>query len=145
MKTALMATAMIALWGVQRVNASENYDLLGHKTLAAFECAIYAEMAGDAQQRDRLMALGIQDGKEVLIAIHSGAVTKAGENKEIPEIFGIIMDRYKNQSDDFVLGRLFEKMSNVADAIFSNGLPGSLVEYRKRADDAFDSKNCRLL
>jgi hypothetical protein len=120
---------------------------------SAFQCGIFAEMAGDTQEQQRLFLVGIKAGRQFIAAIQRGQISSDALNTEVP--IGVLM-LLGGPSVDFMIGRIAESATKDAfDAIVSkdeNGMPLQWTdrirdeEHRKiKAQNRYLKSNCALI
>lgn len=143
MRTLLGVAMTIPLCWVSAAYGSGDYETLADKTLKAFRCAKYAEMADVATQRDRLFQIAMDAGADTLKSMREQSVTEDSitNRNSAAAVVVTVVAKY-HQSDDFILGRLFERSSRVALKIFEKGPPDTLGEYQKIARGQFDKEKC---
>lgn len=124
----------------------------GRMMWSAFECAAYAELAGNKDQQKRLFELGYREGKAFLDAAASGSLSQA-ERDDTP--VGVLFS-LGGPSIDFMLGHIYANASHVAfDTVVKQESDGTPVHdplkwaqgevQRRRAEQKFRSSNCTLV
>jgi hypothetical protein len=126
---------------------------LGHHMFAAFQCATFAELSGDAEEHQRLFGLGITTGRTFLTAARNNEFSREEANQNVPLIVLMLLE---GPSDDFILGRMFESaMRDAYDKVVierEDGL-GNLPNGEMRtgalrkivAENRYRASNCELV
>jgi hypothetical protein len=138
----LVAVGVAFLPAEAWAQTSAEYAGMGKKTIAAFECAALAQLAGDADQQKRLFTLGYEQGKTFIEALRSGKIEKQ-DLDQVP--IGVLVD---GPTADFVLGRLWEFDTDYyqRNAYVSEANPKADVASAMRyAKGEFADKNCDLM
>lgn len=119
---------------------------------SAFECSVYAEMAGkDSKEQQRLFQLGYDSGRRFLDAARKGLLTEEEVRNRVPIGF-----KASGPTTDFALGQVYGLISQEAyDRIVKNdarGLPRPIDQWvtdpevqKVRAEGEYSTRNCALL
>lgn len=124
----------------------------GRVVWSAFQCAVYAEMAGDQKEQARLFDIGVKAGRNFLEALKGPGMPPEVQS-EVPIAVVILLE---GPSPDFIVGRIFE--SAVRDAYDdivtrdNSGMPLDASKYtqdlelrKSRAQSKYINANCVLL
>jgi len=131
--------------------ASKDDVQLGRMTYSAFECFMFAEMAGNKEEAERLFNVAIRAGRQFLEALTKGRLSEDEVRTQVP--IGVTL-KLGGPSIDFMLGRIYEGATDQAyNAIVSqdeNGLPlQSRIEdkdlRRMKAEGKYLRGNCVLI
>ena len=128
----------------QEVTARDAYVVM-----VAFECATYAEIAGNQTERERLFRLGYETAQQWMKGVSSGQLSP-DEEKKIP--MGIL-DSLGGPTLEFQIGRIYSATSSrVHEKVWQQDLSGNALpqeewEFDKNArkDKAsilFNRENC---
>ncbi|MYD93795.1 MAG: hypothetical protein F4Y02_08900 [Chloroflexi bacterium] len=123
--------------------------LLGRTMWSAFECGAFGESSGQQQEAERLYSHGIGAGRQFLQAIRAGSPTEEELRQSTP--VGVML-RLGGDSDDFIIGRIFEAALEEAlakvwydadDMHRTNPRPETLRKLE--AEASYGSSNCELM
>jgi hypothetical protein len=124
----------------------------GRIVWSAFQCATYAEMAGNPKEQSRLFDLGVRAGRSFLEAFKGPGMPEEVQ-REVP--IGVLM-LLQGPSPDFIVGRIFENaMRDAYDDIVTrdnNGIPLDASKHlqdpqlrKSKAQNKYLRANCALL
>jgi hypothetical protein len=112
---------------------------------SAFECATYAELSGNVEERARLFQVGYDAGRSFLTGIQDRTISEA-ETQKAP--FGVLLV-LGGPSVNFMVGRVFESATRCANDAVSREDPSKWVpDNELRANIAsikFRRSNCELI
>ena len=120
---------------------------------SAYQCSVFAGMAGDKEQQERLFKVGYEAGKRFVAAAEAGTVTKEEAQSMVPIGVGFLM---AGPTSEFILGRIYKSAADDAyEAVAgrdASNMPRPLGEWitdpelqRPFAQGRFDRGNCELL
>jgi len=114
---------------------------LGAKLWSAFLCSQYADGAWNEKERDRLLALGLNAGREFVGAYLRNEIQYKQMIEEVPFH---VTTQLKGPSVDFILGKIYQSasewamMQRIADKVD--------IKYTKQwSEQKFKTSNCSFL
>jgi hypothetical protein len=78
---------------------------------SAFQCSIYAELARDPEEQQRLFNVGYEAGKRFMAAVQAGTITEEEAQTNVPLAVGFLIG---GPTADFIIGRVFESAAGDA-------------------------------
>jgi hypothetical protein len=126
---------------------------LSRRAFAAFECAAYAELAGNHGEQQRLFEVGIGASREFVDALLKGQISKADILTVVPVAISNVAS---GPSADFIVGRIYDAVTGAAyDKVVKDDSEGVPLPVDKWLTDSavrkpvatakFDKGNCVLL
>ncbi|MCB1682399.1 MAG: hypothetical protein H6858_08550 [Rhodospirillales bacterium] len=119
---------------------------LAQATWSAFECAVLANIAGDADEHSRLIDYGYDKGQKFMSELRGGKVKKEDFADEVPDPFISLL---KGPSNDFILGRIYQSAEEEilsGEVVISEDDEMNLDEERTdAAQKKFKALNCPLI
>lgn len=113
----------LAIWTVSHPASAQDINR-ARLAWSAFSCGMFAKMAGDIDEQQRLFQLGYQNGREFLEAVMNQTISEE-EMKGAP--IGVTM-LLGGPSADFALGRIFESaIGDAYDTVVKRDSAGTLL------------------
>jgi len=119
--------------------------LQSKKTWSAFECSYLASKLNKPNEQERLFLFGFDMGKSFLIAAEQRKFTREEASKIVPTGFLLVM---QGPSHDFVLGRLWESITEYASKELFRKLEGQIYTDERikfLAETEYANQNCELI
>lgn len=147
---ALVATIALGTPSYAQPKTSPN---LGRLAWSAFQCSVFAEMAGDAKEQERLFQVGYLSSQKYVGGIKNKTISEA-EARGAP--IGLLA-LLAGPTIDFISGRIFENATQDAfDAVVKTKVDGTTIynpsEWvnddrlkQARARAKYVDANCELL
>ena len=132
--------------------ADDNLSLV---TWSAFECQMYAHLAENTPESERLFQLGYNSGKEFMRQVFSGELSNDYLRSNAPMGITMLL-RDGGPSEEFILGRIYETVTQYAyeNAVKKDKTGVTLPPDKWRMDkelqqfysaNIYSDKNCELL
>ena len=144
-----IACVLLLAPSASRATEESKPALLGRTMWSAFECGAFAEDSGERQEAQRLYSFGIEAGRQFLVAVRAGSVTKEELSSSVP--VGVTL-RLGGASDEFIIGRIFEgALHDAMDRIwydsddFTQSRPRSEELRKLAAEVLYRRGNCELV
>lgn len=110
-KRAMIFTALLAA-GTVTASAKDDDEKararLGQVMYSAFRCAAFA--IGNAQEENRLFAIGLDAGRRFIEAVENGQISSSVMGSEVPTGVVLYVRRGVGAHPEFIMGRIFEGM-----------------------------------
>ena len=137
MKLSVLILALIP--AAAFAQSSRDYATMSLMMWAAFQCGYYAASMDDTLEAERLYNLGVEEGRDFLVALEAGQLDQADMQHVVPVGVSLLLG---GPSHDFIIGRIFESvMMDTAEQLYAEGNFDEALA-RSRAQVAFQEANC---
>ena len=143
MTSRLLLVAATLAASITVSKAADEKALLGNVMWAAFQCSMFAELADEKADQDRLYLVGLNAGRIFLDAMKAGQISKQAVNKSVPIS---VLQRLEGPDNESIIGKIHAAATGFArDEIVQRkfGILGSTQKQDARR--AFIDKNCILI
>jgi hypothetical protein len=143
MTSRLLLVAATLAAGITVSKAADEKALLGNVMWAAFQCSMFAELADEKAEQERLHLVGLNAGRIFVAAMKAGQISDQAVRENVPIN---VLQRLEGPDNESVIGKIHAAATGFArDEIVKRKIRMWGITQKQEARHAFIDKNCILI
>jgi hypothetical protein len=143
MTSRLLLVAATLAASITVAKAADEKALLGNVMWAAFECSMFAELADEKAEQERLYRVGLNAGRVFVEAMKAGQISKQAVNESVPIS---VLQRLEGPDNESIIGKIHAAATGFArDEIVKRKPRMWGVSQKQEARSTYTDKNCILI